>query len=135
MPMLLWTEKLSVNVQEIDEDHKKLLGLVNNLHDAIRSRHGTQALASLLEELLAFAQNHFAREEELFARTGYEDAVRHKQQHDFLSQKLQEIQQRYTSGSQALTQETMAFLKDWFYGHTLCSDTRYGPHLNAHGIH
>jgi len=135
MPFIEWNDKLSVHVAVIDEDHKKLLELANHLHDAIRSQRGSQAMASLLEELLKFAQYHFAREEAFFASTGYEDAVRHKKQHDFLSEELRKIQQRYSDGSPALTMDTMVFLKDWLYGHTLGSDARYGPHLNAHGIH
>jgi len=135
MPFMEWNEKLSVHIAVIDEDHKQLLHLANQLHDAIYSQHGGQILASLLDDLLKFAQYHFAREEAFFDSTGYQDAVRHKRQHEFLNQKLLEIQQRYSSGSQALTMETMAFLKDWLYGHTLGSDSRYGPHLNAHGIH
>jgi hemerythrin len=135
MLLMVWNERFSVNVKVIDEDHKKLMGLANELHDAIRNQRGSQVLAPLLDELVKYTQYHFAREEEFFAITGYEDAARHKRQHDFLAERLLDIQQRYSRGSQALTLETMAFLKDWFYGHTLGSDARYGPHLNACGIH
>jgi hemerythrin len=134
MPLIVWNERFSVNVKVIDDDHKKLLALANDLHDAIHVQHGRQALTSLLDELVKYTQYHFAREEEFFARTDYPDAARHKRQHEFLAQRLLEVQQRFSSGSQVLTAEAMNFLKDWLYGHILCSDLRYGPHLNANGI-
>jgi hemerythrin-like metal-binding protein len=129
-----WNPKLSVNVQVIDDDHKQLLALINGLDDAIHSQHGSDVLGSLLDNLVAYTQYHFAHEEDLFIRTGYKDAARHKAQHVFLTEQLLELQQRHHSGQPVLTLDVMVFLKDWLYGHILGSDTRLGPHLNANGI-
>lgn len=134
MPLMVWNQKLSVKITVIDDDHKKLLGLMNDLYDGIKARRGRLVLGPILDELLQYTQYHFSREEELFSSTGYEDTVRHKAQHDYLLQKIKEIQQQYGSGSQALTLEALTFLKDWLYGHIVVSDAKYAPHLNANGI-
>ena len=135
MALMVWSDKLSVHVKVIDDNHKKLLCIANELHDAIVAMHSKQVLGKLLGELVEYTKFHFAREEKFFANTGYKDAAAHKKEHDDLTKKVLEIQKRYNSGVQPITLEVMAFLKDWLFTHILGSDAKYGPHLNAKGIH
>jgi hemerythrin len=37
MPLINWTDKLSVGVKDIDNQHKKLVGFINLLNDGIRT--------------------------------------------------------------------------------------------------
>jgi hemerythrin len=134
MPFMVWNDKLSVGVKLIDNDHKKLLGMANHLYDAIAAQRGKQELERILSELVEYTTFHFAREEELFSRTGYPEAARHKIEHDELTTQVLRIQARYHGGSQALTLEVMIFLKDWLFDHILGSDVRFGPHFNAKGV-
>jgi hemerythrin-like metal-binding protein len=83
-----------------------------------------------------FAKTHFAREEAFFAQTDYPVTAAHIKEHHGLTQKVQEIQQRYNKGLfDALSLNTMSFLKEWLNGHILGSDKKYTAHLNAKGIH
>jgi hemerythrin len=134
MPLMVWNDKLSVNIKVIDDDHQKLLSMVNELYDAIAAMRSKQVLGRLLNELVAYTEYHFAREEEFFANTGYKDAAAHKKEHSNLTKKVLEIQKRYNNGTQPITLEIMVFLKDWLFDHILGSDAKFGPHLNARGI-
>jgi hemerythrin len=134
MQFMAWNDKLSMGVKAIDDDHKKLLALANHLYDAIAAERGKLELERVLGELVDYTTFHFAREEELFARTAYPKATEHKKEHDDLTRKVVEIQQRYHAGSTALTMEVMVFLKDWLFDHILGSDLKVGPHLKAKGI-
>ena len=134
MLFMTWNDKLSVGVKQVDDDHRKLLAMANNLYEAIEAGRGKQDLEKTLDDLLDYTTFHFAREEELFFRTGYPGAVRHKKEHDNMIKQVLQIQARYRVGSQPLTLEVMVFLKDWLFDHILVSAARYGPHLNASGI-
>jgi len=135
-PFISWTTKMSVGVAVLDDDHKKLVGLLNELHDGIAAGHGTETLGKILDGLVDYAKFHFGREEELFAQTGYSDAPEHIKRHRELAAKVLEIQARYNKGLfDALSLTTLAFMKDWLNEHIQGSDKSYKAHLNASGVH
>lgn len=136
MPFLSWSNDLSVGVKVIDDDHKKLVGIVNELYDGMSVGHAKDALAKVLGRLVEYTKIHFAREEEFFAKTGYQDAAAHHKEHQDLLHTVTELQTRFqTASSTSLSIEVMTFLKNWLTNHIQGSDKRYGPHLNAKGIH
>lgn|SRR5271166_660699 len=134
MPFMTWTEKLAVGVKVLDDDHKKLIDMLNQLDDGMKAGHGKEALAKVLEGLVSYTKFHFAREEDFFAKTGY-PAATHKKEHADLVTKVLDLQARCKRGELALSLETAEFLKDWLTSHILGTDQKYGAHLNAKGIH
>jgi hemerythrin len=136
MPLMTWTDKLSVGVAVLDNDHKKLVALVNELYDAMQAGHGKDKLGRVLGELINYTKEHFAREESFFARTGYPAAAPHKEQHEDLTRQVIEVQQKYAAGNAAtLSLDVMHFLRTWLVKHIQGSDQSYRAHLNANGIH
>jgi hemerythrin len=136
MALMTWTDSMSVGVKVLDEDHKKLVGMVNELHDGILEGHRHEALAHVLDQLVQYTKVHFAREEQFFAKTQYAQAAEHKKEHDDLIVKAGELQSRYKGGSTSmLSLETMSFLKSWLSHHIQGSDKLYTKHLNSSGIH
>ena len=136
MPLMAWTEKLSVGVGVLDDDHKKLVGMVNALYDAMQAGHGRESLGPILNSLVQYTKAHFAREEKFFAQTGYPASAAHKQEHDALTKQVLEVQKKYNDGATAtLSLDVMHFLKNWLVNHIQGSDQKYRPHLNEKGIH
>ncbi len=136
MPLMTWTEKLSVGVGVLDEDHKKLVGMLNELYDAMQAGQGRDSLGRILNGLVQYTTFHFAREEKFFAQTGYAAAALHKQEHDALTRQVLDVQQKYAAGvTSTLSLDVMQFLRNWLVNHIQGSDQKYRPHLNAKGIH
>ena len=136
MPLLTWNDKLSVGVASLDEDHKKLVTMLNELFDAINSGRGKDALGKILDNLIGYAKTHFGHEETFFAQTNYPQTAEHKQEHDKFTQQVLDVQQKYKSGATGtMSLELMNFLKNWLVGHIQGKDQKYGPYLNAKGIH
>lgn len=135
MSLVSWNDKLSVGVPSIDDQHKKLVSLLNQLHDAMMSGKGKDMLGGILKGLIDYTVVHFRYEEELFVRTGYPDSEAHKKSHAELVRKVQDVQKKYdTDGPKALTIPVMNFLKDWLANHIQGADMAYGPHLVAKGV-
>jgi hemerythrin len=135
MPLMTWTAKLSVGVGVLDEDHKRLVAMVNELYDSMQAGHGKETLGRILNDLVEYTKVHFAREEKFFAQTAYPASAAHKQEHDTLTQQVLDVQQKYSSGaSAALSIDVLRFLKSWLINHIQGSDQKYRPHLNAKGI-
>lgn len=135
MSLMTLTPNMSVGVKSLDEDHVKLVEMLNKLHEGILAGHSREALGGVLDELVRYTKFHFAREEEFFEKVGYAGAAAHKQEHSELMKKATDLQARYKSGSTSmLSLETMAFLKSWLSHHILEVDKQYGPQLKAKGI-
>lgn len=135
MPLMTWTEKMSVGVAVLDNDHKKLVAMVNELFDGIQAGKGKDILGKVLDGLITYTVEHFRREEQFFAQTGYADAASHKEAHESLAKQVVAVQQKFKSGATAtLSLEVMNFLKNWLINHIQGSDKKYGPWLNGKGI-
>jgi hemerythrin len=136
MPLMTWTEKLSVGVGVLDDDHKRLVTMVNELYDAMQAGHGKETLGRILDNLVQYTKVHFDREEKLFEQTSYPAAAPHRQEHAALTGQVLDVQRKYAAGANAaLSIDVLRFLKTWLINHIQGSDQKYRPHLNGKGIH
>lgn len=136
MPLMTWTDKLSVGVGVLDEDHKRLVGLVNELYDAMQAGRGKDVLGRTLNSLVQYTKMHFAREESFFSRTAYPAAEAHRKEHENLTRQVLDVQQKYNAGQTVtLSLDVLQFLKSWLIQHIQGSDQKYRSHLNGKGIH
>ena len=129
---LEWSEELCVGVPVIDEQHARLVALLNRIDDALRTGQGKESVMLRFEELIAFTRDHFETEERLMDEYGYADAVLHKQTHRKLLDDLLSIQQRQCDNASLIL--TLRALKDWLSRHITDSDRRLGEALIAKGL-
>lgn len=126
MPLISWQANYSVGVPAMDAQHQKLIAMVNALHEAMGAGHGNDALAQVLEALVAYTRVHFRAEEKLMADMGYPDLVRHREMHETLIAQVAGLHADLQHGKAALSVRTMHFLKDWLAVHIVGEDKRYG---------
>lgn len=131
-----WTPEISVGIQEIDEQHKHLVQLLNNLFDVmIENRPDRDAIArKTLIELLNYTAVHFAVEESLFRIFGYPDYERHKKLHDQLKSEVSDIALRVQSGETRVDTKLLVFMKNWITSHIMQEDKSYSPFLLQQGV-
>lgn len=136
MPLLTWTEDMRVNVEVLDEDHKKLFAMINELSDAIAAGHDKKILREILGRLMDYTKTHLAREEEMLAAAGYPGLAAHKHEHERVQQRAQNLRERFEHGATAmLSLELKSFLQNWWLLHIQGTDKKYGPFLNVKRIH
>ena len=135
MPLMTWTEDMSVGVRVLDDDHKRLVAMLNDLYDAIQNGRGKETMGRILNDLVQYTKVHFAREEKFFGETGYPGLAAHKKEHDALTGQVIDVQRKFTVGANAaLSIDVLRFLRDWLTNHIQGTDRKYQPHLNAKGI-
>lgn len=134
MSLVTWSTNYSVNVKQFDDQHMKLVDLVNKLHDAMKVGKGSEVIGEVLKSLVAYTQSHFADEERLMKQHGYPDYENHKKEHNQLVMQVQDVNKKVQQGSPALTQSVMLFLRDWLVKHIQGEDKKYGPFLNGKGV-
>ncbi len=129
-----WNEKLVLGFAKIDDQHKELVRLINQLHNAMRSKVGAREAGRILDELAKYTTYHFGFEEELFDRYGYPAASEHKKIHRDLVAKVVGFQQDFHQGRAGLSMDLMNFLTDWLKQHILQTDRAYAPFFHDKNI-
>jgi hemerythrin len=133
MTLITWSERLSVNVSQCDAQHKILIGLINDLHGAMKEGKANNVLGDIFRAMVDYTKTHFSDEEQLLQAHGYLDLSGQKRSHEMFVQQLDKLYADFVAGS-VVTLVVMNFLRDWLENHITVDDKKYGPFLNAKGI-
>ena len=134
MAMINWNDSLSVHVAEIDQQHKKLIEMINELNDAMKVGKGKDVLEKIVNNLIGYTATHFKTEENYFAKFGYPDTENHKKEHAAFVQKVSDFKTGFETGKLAMTIEVMSFLSDWLKNHIMGTDKKYASFFNEKGL-
>jgi hemerythrin len=134
MPLMQWSDTLSVGVAEIDAEHKNLVSYLNDLHFAMSQGKSNAIMQSLLARLVGYTQVHFGTEEKYMKKWNYPGYVYHKGEHDAFVKKVAEFKAKFESGQAAISVEILIFLKEWVVNHIQGTDKKYGPFFNKNGL-
>jgi hemerythrin len=134
MALMEWNPIFSVKVKKFDDQHKKLVDMVNQLHDAMKAGQGNAMLGVVLQSLISYTATHFKDEEQVMQANGYSGLAKHKAEHEKLVKQVLDLQQKFQSGASVLTMTVLSFLKDWLITHIQGEDKKYGVFLNGKGI-
>ncbi|WNO11127.1 bacteriohemerythrin [Teredinibacter sp. KSP-S5-2] len=124
-----WSDELSVGIEEIDDQHKVLVDLLNQLHAAIHERRGNDVALPILNRLIEYTRIHFAVEESLMRILNYPDFETHKEHHEQLIDQVLEMHQKVIKDNKKLGFELLHFLKNWLTKHIMSEDKLYTPHF------
>jgi hemerythrin len=131
MSMFSWKQEYSVGYPEIDNQHKKLFELADELHRAMTSGKSKDVLGKTLSNLIAYTKEHFAAEERLMQAHHYPDYAKHKAAHDALTARVVDFQKDFETNRTALTVGLLEFLKDWLSHHIGETDRKIASYLKA----
>ena len=130
MKDLLWDNTLSVQVREIDDDHRKLVDLFNLLSHAVNEEEPEELVEVLLEELISCTDCHFKHEERLMLKYRYDGFEEHRREHRELIHSIHELQETRRNKGRPVTADDIEFLEHWLTGHILGPDMDLGAWLN-----
>lgn len=134
MALINWDDKYSVKIKEIDNQHQKLVRLINLLHDAMKEGKGKQVVGKILNDLVDYTVFHFTYEEKLFDRYSYPGGQAHKFEHNDLVQKVKKYVDNFQSEKPVLPMEVMNFLQNWLLNHINGTDKKYSSFLISKGV-
>lgn len=134
MAFIEWDDSLSVNIREIDEQHKTLVNMINQLSDAMTKGKGRTVIGEIIAGLAAYTVTHFQTEEKYFDRFHYPDAEKHKREHEAFVKKVTDFKTAFDSGKVTLSVDVLIFLSNWLTGHIKGTDMEYSVFFIKNGL-
>jgi len=131
---LKWKESYSVGVKELDDDHKKLIELLNQFRVAYVYSTSESFEKQALNDLVSYTRYHFEKEEKLLEKTGYPQLDGHKEQHRAMIKQVEDFLEDYERRGHESLEGVAAYLEGWLINHINGTDKQYGPFLNEHNI-
>jgi len=129
-----WHDDYSVGIDSIDQQHKKLLNLINQLQTAVDYSTGEQFEREALDELVDYTKTHFTYEEGLMRDNDYPDFEPHKAQHEKMFKKVGEVLAEYEKDHDTAMSNAAEYLKDWLITHINGTDKEYSSYLIGKGV-
>lgn len=129
MTAIQWTDELSVKIPSIDSQHKRLIKLINQLDESIKSGNANMVINVTINELVRYTEAHFVYEEALFSIHGYPESETHKKAHQKLFRKVEYFEKKIKENDPGIYSELLEFLNGWLYHHILEEDMGYSDHL------
>ncbi|WP_300673138.1 bacteriohemerythrin [Desulfoluna sp.] len=128
---LVWTEKISVNIPEIDQQHQTLFAIINDLITEHNQQAEPEKILSLIGRLVDYSGTHFTTEENLLVDLNFPHFIQHNQAHLAYMKKVDLFIQDCKSNKRGLSLEMLEFLNHWWLNHVSISDMEYARHFKA----
>lgn len=129
MTQITWKESYSIGVDAIDEQHKKLLSLINDLYEAQRSGTTQVIIGDVISKLFDYTVYHFGMEEKMQVDNRYPMYEEHRKEHLGFIEQLEVFKKDANKNNLLLSLKTTDFLKDWTINHILGTDKEFAKYL------
>ncbi|GAB0057487.1 Bacteriohemerythrin [Candidatus Magnetaquicoccaceae bacterium FCR-1] len=129
-----WTGNLDTGMVDIDNDHKKLVDMVNQIHKLLKQSAGRDQVMKIIAELADYTHFHFGREEKLFEKYQYPETPAHKEKHVKLLNEVSDLMKKFQEGDFAAPMDLLTLAKSWLVQHILRTDMRYVQYFKEKGV-
>lgn len=135
MHIIAWSNEFALGIDEIDEQHKALVGMINALDASTHGDFSSDTVRRLLADLNDYVRNHFAFEERLMAGGGcsQELVTRHLGEHAYFRSVLKDLTSDFENGRRNVTVTLIEYLVHWLLHHIVVVDRAMAHQLNSAG--
>ncbi|MEI6437778.1 MAG: bacteriohemerythrin [Candidatus Omnitrophota bacterium] len=131
-----WKAEYNVNVKMIDDQHHRLVELLNQLHTFINEGAPEEkSWGRLVKELFDYTLYHFKEEEALMRRHSFDDCQEHMAEHAFFVTRIKSAQDGVEADDLNVMADLQYFLTVWLQNHILIVDHKLCAFLNKKGIY
>ena len=134
MEKLIWDENFSVDVAIVDEQHKVLFDIINELIDANRIKVDSEKLSDIVIKIANYAQYHFQTEEQFMVDHNYADSTTHKGQHEEFIYKTSTFCTEIALHEEGVPIKILSYLINWLTAHILKTDMKMKPFYKEIGL-
>jgi len=132
---IMWTEMLSVGVEQIDKQHRELFEHANRLFEAGQKGKSKEVIGELLQFLDQYTKTHFRDEEKYMESIKYPELDVQKRAHaDFIAS-LQNLRNEFekSGGNLTVVLNANRLVVDWLTNHIANQDKKIGKYAKSVG--
>ncbi|MFH2036944.1 MAG: bacteriohemerythrin [Candidatus Zixiibacteriota bacterium] len=129
MAFINWDNSYSVKIPQMDEEHQKLIDILNDLYTRIRSGIDDHLFQITIDDLIDYTRFHFINEEELMREGEYPELEKHLKMHEGFTKQVIQFQNDFYVNKITPSAKAMEFLWNWLLNHILTEDKKYGEFL------
>lgn len=119
-----WRDEYLTGDARIDQEHKMLFDMVNDLHAAMHTSASPARLRAMIQTMAEHTTEHFQHEEALMQRHHYPGCGRHKQVHDNLLEKVSRLLTQFDQAEPVISDKLTEFLTAWLAHHIRGEDQK-----------
>ncbi|MCG8335819.1 MAG: bacteriohemerythrin [Proteobacteria bacterium] len=127
MEPIVWTDELSVGIVLFDEQHKRLVRMLNRMIADPSATTRSETISDILTELTRYAQEHFKCEEDWMIQHNYPRLEEHREKHMDFRKTVAELCVATSSGLDSVPKILLEYLKNWLTQHILHEDMMFKP--------
>jgi len=129
-----WDDSYSVGYKKLDDQHKNLFRLINELNDLSLKRKTINSFEDLMNQIVEYTTFHFFAEEEVMRRHGFPDMEKHKLEHDEMRRQMREYHSRCVAEDFQCVNDVLEVMIDWLHTHLGRSDAQYAEYFKEKGV-
>ncbi len=128
--MVEWKDKFSLGISIIDDEHKKLIGILNKAIIANEHNDNTEETKDILGDMIEYSRKHFSKEEACMVKIKFPEYQLHRKEHLAFTSKTVTSYHNLISGDNQIANEILEYLKNWLVNHIQVSDKKYANCFN-----
>jgi len=128
-----WTDVLSVGVDQIDEEHRHFIRLLDRFNHAETRGLPEADLYAMLAEVVLYTEEHFTNEEGLMEAAGYPFVDQHRMMHDMAEAEVHRLASG-TASEEEIRDVLGRFMLNWLVLHIQSADRKFGQWLQERGL-
>ncbi len=132
--MIEWDNKFSVNISDIDKDHKKFIDIINKAIAAKQRNKNSEGAERALNEAMQHISKHFIIEEIYMIKFNYPEYQYHRAEHLGFTTKTITYLNRIANGDSQIIDEILEYFKQWLVNHIQETDRKYIDCFNKNGL-
>ena len=129
---ITWTKAVSVGIAIIDNQHRELFRVINDVHNHEKNSD-LSYLNATLTELIELTRVHFTTEENYFRRFKYPEATEHIVEHEKMILKVLQFKIRFDQEGAKILPDLLSFLREWWDTHLKIEDHKYAAYFKEKG--
>lgn len=134
MDLIKWRDAYGTGILSMDDQHRKIIDLINELYKKIRREDTHGSVQEVLVEMMKYAEEHLQAEEKLLKINEFHDYDEHISKHVIYRERLKALMAESQNDPDAAVKSTYTFLRQWWMGHIVEEDKKYGEFLKGKGV-
>ena len=132
--LITWSDKYSIQLNIIDQQHKKWIDFINILYKAYKAKAEKKEMEEHISKLLDYTDYHFGFEEKYLEDFNCGNLENHKANHAEFVATIKKYQQRYKVDDQDAVYKLIIYLNNWILNHIQTEDKRYVECFKLNGL-